>query len=151
MDFLGAGGDKVQAFFAVSLNGREADVDDRPISDGKVHDGALPGFVAREFTLAVRTPGTNARIKTQIDLGTHLLTNKLFNDIPLELIQSLEITDFQNTRFLASQRGGCHLKSAKSVMPTSRRAINTPFLVFELVFFFQPKAGLVGRAKGPIA
>ncbi|MDF1711439.1 MAG: hypothetical protein P1U90_04330, partial [Akkermansiaceae bacterium] len=61
--------------------------------------------------------------KTQIDLGTHLLTNKLFNDIPLELIQSLEITDFQNTRFLASQRGGCHLKSAKSVMLTSRRAV----------------------------
>ena len=95
MDFLGAGGDKMQALFAVPLNGRETDVDDRPISDGKVHDGALTGFVTRKFTLAVRTPGTNSRIKTQIDLGTHLLTNKLLHDIPLELIQSLEITDFQ--------------------------------------------------------
>ena len=121
MDFYGPGGDKVQAFFTASLNRREADVDDRPISNGQVHDSALTGLITRQFTLAVRTPWANSRIKTQIDLGTHLLTNKLFHDIPFELRQSLEISDFQHP-FQASRRGGCHLNSAKSVMPTSLRA-----------------------------
>jgi hypothetical protein len=94
VDFFGPGGDKVLALFTVSLNGREADVNDWAIRDGKVHDRALPDLIAREFTLAVRTPWTNLPIKTQIDLGTYLLTDKFFYDIPFELIQSLEISDF---------------------------------------------------------
>ena len=80
------------------LDGGEADVDDRTISDGKVHDSALTGLIARNLTLTAGAPRTDSRIKTQIDLSTDLLTNKLVYDIPLELIQSLEISDFQNTR-----------------------------------------------------
>jgi hypothetical protein len=53
----------VQALFTVSLNGREADVNDWPIRDGKVHDRALPDLIAREFTLAVRTPWSHSLIK----------------------------------------------------------------------------------------
>ena len=92
------------------LDGGEADVDDRTISDGKVHDSALTGLIARNLTLTAGAPRTDSRIKTQIDLSTDLLTNKLVYDIPLELIQSLEISDFQNTRSEPLSEGGMSLK-----------------------------------------
>jgi len=47
MNFLGASGDKVLAFFTAPLSGGKSDVNNGTISNGQVHHSTLAGFIAR--------------------------------------------------------------------------------------------------------
>ena len=88
--------------------------------------------VARKELVTRRAAGAASPIRAEIDLGSHFLTDKLFNDIPLESIPRFAISDI-HTRFEAYHRGG---RSPLFVMLSCRRAqkIMKPFLEFFLPF-----------------
>ena len=91
MHFLGTCGDKASAHCTHPLDNREGDVDDKSTRDGRVGDRSSPASIFRQRRSAIGPAELSALIESQIDLTTQFLAAKLFHDIPVEIISSVDV------------------------------------------------------------
>ena len=102
---LGGPGSHVSATRgAMPLNSGVNDEDAGNIGNGQIHRAALTDFITWQFASASRATWPTAFVEVQLELRRTRFAHKLFDDIPLETIDGLEIYCF-HTQLWASLEG----------------------------------------------
>ena len=91
MHFLGTCGDKAPAHCTHPLDNREGVVNDKSTRDGQVGDRSSPASMFRQRRSAIGAAEYLVLIESHIDLTTQFPAAKLFYDMPVEIISSVDV------------------------------------------------------------